>query len=123
MQPTSIGVEATSHFSGASVRKSASTTRLPSRELLEFLSRSRPRLTRSTRNIFERHIMPLLNGAGVEFIGEINEHAKAKFLGGALASALSDRLAGALRTCADRSDGLWNAGARIQARLRAGDRR
>src|SRR5512132_2319889 len=28
--------------------------------------------------------MPLLNGSGVEFIGEINEHAKTKFLGDAL---------------------------------------
>ena len=54
MQPTSIGVEATSHFLGEFVRKSASITRFPSRELLEFLSRSRPRLTKSTRTIFER---------------------------------------------------------------------
>ena len=33
---------------------------------------------------FREAIMPLLNGPGVEFIGEINEHAKTKFLGDAL---------------------------------------
>ena len=63
---------------------------------------------------FREAIIPLLNGPGVEFIGEINEHAKTKFLGDAAWSALSDRLAGAFRTGADRSDGLWNAGARIR---------
>jgi glycosyltransferase involved in cell wall biosynthesis len=34
---------------------------------------------------FREQIAPLLNGGGVEFIGEINERAKADFLGGALA--------------------------------------
>jgi glycosyltransferase involved in cell wall biosynthesis len=34
---------------------------------------------------FREAIMPLLNGPDVEFIGEINEHAKTAFLGGALA--------------------------------------
>jgi glycosyltransferase involved in cell wall biosynthesis len=34
---------------------------------------------------FREKIMPLLNEPGVEFIGEINEHAKTAFLGGALA--------------------------------------
>jgi glycosyltransferase involved in cell wall biosynthesis len=33
---------------------------------------------------FREIIMPLLNGPDVEFIGEINEHAKTKFLGDAL---------------------------------------
>jgi glycosyltransferase involved in cell wall biosynthesis len=33
---------------------------------------------------FREAIMPLLNGPDVEFIGEINEHAKTKFLGDAL---------------------------------------
>jgi glycosyltransferase involved in cell wall biosynthesis len=33
---------------------------------------------------FREAIMPLLNGPGVEFIGEINEQAKTKFLGDAL---------------------------------------
>ena len=33
---------------------------------------------------FREAIIPLLNGPGVEFIGEINEHAKTKFLGDAL---------------------------------------
>jgi glycosyltransferase involved in cell wall biosynthesis len=34
---------------------------------------------------FRETIMPLLNGPGVEYIGEINEHAKTAFLGDALA--------------------------------------
>ena len=34
---------------------------------------------------FREDIKPLLNGPDVEFIGEINEHAKTAFLGGALA--------------------------------------
>ena len=34
---------------------------------------------------FRETIMPILNGPDVEFIGEINEHAKTAFLGGALA--------------------------------------
>jgi glycosyltransferase involved in cell wall biosynthesis len=35
---------------------------------------------------FREVIVPLLNGPGVEFIGEINEHQKTEFLGEALAS-------------------------------------
>jgi glycosyltransferase involved in cell wall biosynthesis len=34
---------------------------------------------------FRERIMPLLDQAGVEFVGEINEHAKTEFLGEALA--------------------------------------
>ncbi len=34
---------------------------------------------------FRNDILPLLDGPGVEFIGEINEREKTKFLGGAAA--------------------------------------
>ena len=50
-----------------------------------FRSRSRPRWIAPTRSISARQIEPLLSGPGVEFIGEINEHQKAKFLGEAQA--------------------------------------
>jgi glycosyltransferase involved in cell wall biosynthesis len=39
----------------------------------------------SDRAYFESEIEPLLDGPGVEFIGEIGEHEKAEFLGNALA--------------------------------------
>jgi glycosyltransferase involved in cell wall biosynthesis len=39
----------------------------------------------SDRAYYEAEIRPLLAGAGVEFVGEIGEHEKAEFLGGAAA--------------------------------------
>jgi glycosyltransferase involved in cell wall biosynthesis len=39
----------------------------------------------SDRDYYETEIRPLLDGPGVEFVGEIGEHEKAEFLGGASA--------------------------------------
>ena len=50
-----------------------------------FRSRSQPRWTASTTSIFGTQIEPLLDGPGVEFIGEINEQQKTQFLGEAQA--------------------------------------
>ena len=50
-----------------------------------FRSRSQPRWTAPTKPISGRRIEPLLDGPGVEFIGEINEHQKTQFLGNARA--------------------------------------
>ncbi|ORJ53258.1 glycosyltransferase family 4 protein [Geothermobacter hydrogeniphilus] len=43
------------------------------------------KVDRADREYFETHIRPLLDSSLVEFIGEIGEHEKQEFLGGALA--------------------------------------
>jgi len=43
------------------------------------------KVDRADREYFETRIRPLLDQPGVEFIGEIGEHEKAEFLGGAVA--------------------------------------
>jgi glycosyltransferase involved in cell wall biosynthesis len=43
------------------------------------------KVDRADEAYFHEQIAPLLNGPGVQFIGEINEHEKTKFLGEALA--------------------------------------
>ena len=45
---------------------------------------------------FRREILPLIDGPGVEFIGEINEREKTKFLGEAAALVVPGGLAGAV---------------------------
>lgn len=43
------------------------------------------KVDKADREYFETRIKPLLDGPGVEFIGEIGEHQKSEFLGNALA--------------------------------------
>lgn len=71
---------------------------------------------------FEREVAPLL-GADTEFIGEINEHEKTAFLGGAEALLFPIDWLGTVRAGDDRGDGLRNAGAGLRLRLGARSRR
>ncbi|HWP58960.1 MAG TPA: glycosyltransferase family 4 protein [Candidatus Acidoferrales bacterium] len=43
------------------------------------------KVDRADRDYYESVVKPLLSGPGVEFIGEINDHEKQEFLGGAIA--------------------------------------
>jgi glycosyltransferase involved in cell wall biosynthesis len=43
------------------------------------------KVDRDDRDYFEQHVRPLLDGPGVEFVGEISEAEKQEFLGGAVA--------------------------------------
>lgn len=43
------------------------------------------KVDRDDREYFEQHVRPLLDGPGVEYIGEIREAEKQEFLGGAIA--------------------------------------
>jgi glycosyltransferase involved in cell wall biosynthesis len=63
---------------------------------------------------FHSEIRTLIDGPGVEFIGEINEREKTKFLGEA--AALPGGLAGAFWTRDDRSHGVWHPGAGVSLR-------
>ena len=73
---------------------------------------------------FRSEIEPLLQGPGVEYIGEIDDRHKSKFLGEASRPAVPDRLAGAVRPRHDRGHGLRHARAGVPQRGGArGDRR
>ena len=81
------------------------------------------KVDRADQQYFEREIAPLLDHPLVEFIGEIGEGEKDAFIGNGTCAALSDRLARALRTGDDRSDGLWHSCDRLALRLGAGSHR
>ena len=72
---------------------------------------------------FREEIAPLLDGPGVEFIGEINEQQKTQFLGEALALLFPIDWPEPFGLVDDRGDGLRHAGAGVPLRLGAGDRR
>ncbi len=72
---------------------------------------------------FKNEIEPLLTGGGVEFIGEINDHAEIAIPGRRTGAAVSNRLARAVRALHDRGDGLRNAGAGVSLWLGSRDRR
>lgn len=68
------------------------------------------KIDKADEHYFHDVIAPLLDGAGVEYVGEIDERTKGAFL------------AGALWPCHDRSDGMWHASFGIPLRFRSGDR-
>ena len=72
---------------------------------------------------FRSRIAPLLGGALSSSSARVGERDKPAFLGNAIATALPDRLAGAVRPGDDRGDGLRHAGARLAERPGARDRR
>ena len=72
---------------------------------------------------FREQIAPLLSGPGIEYIGEINELEQERVSRGRERTAVSGRLAGALRAGDDRGHGVRHARARIPPRLGAGDHR
>ena len=81
------------------------------------------KVDRADAAYFETEIEPLLDGGGVEFIGEINDRQKTQFLGDAQALLFPDRLAGAVRALHDRGDGLRHAGTGFSLRLGSGNHR
>ena len=81
------------------------------------------KVDRADEAYFRTQIEPLLDGPGVEFIGEINENQKTQFLGAGAGAAVSRRLAGAVRPVHDRGHGLRHASPGVPLRLGAGDRR
>ena len=72
---------ATLRFLVASRRRSGLIAPLPLLVLPAFRLKLRRRLIRWMRGYFRQVIAPLLEGAEVEFVGEINESAKTEFLG------------------------------------------
>ena len=126
-RPASPGPEAarrtTSPSSAASRRRNGRTARSRSRVALGVPLKIAAKVDRVDEAYFREQIEPLLDGPGVDFIGEINEHQKSAFLGEARALLFPDRLAGAVRPVDDRGHGLRHAGARVPLRLGAGDRR
>ena len=73
---------------------------------------------------FESEIRPLLSLPGIEYIGEIDERSEERISRRRPGVALPHRLAGALRPCHDRGDGLRHSRSRVPAWLGArGDRR
>ena len=66
---------------------------------------------------FRNDILPLIDGPGVEFIGEINEREKTKFLGEAARSVVPGGLAGAVWARDDRSHGVRHTGAGVPLRV------
>ena len=75
------------------------------------------------RSYFRTQIEPLLDGPGVEFIGEINEHQKTQFLGEAQALLFPIDWPEPFGLVDDRGHGLRHAGAGVPLRLGAGDHR
>ena len=72
---------------------------------------------------FRNEILPLIDGPGVEFIGEINEREKAEILGRGSRPVVPGGLAGAIWTGDDRSHGVWHASARVPLRFDPRDHR
>ena len=68
------------------------------------------KVDRADEVYFRTEIEPLLEGGGVEFIGEINDRQKSQFLGEASALPVPVRLARAVRALDDRGHGLRHAG-------------
>jgi glycosyltransferase involved in cell wall biosynthesis len=80
------------------------------------------KIDRVDEQYFRERIAPLLDQPGIEFIGEINEHQKADFLGRGRGFTVSDRLAGTIRLGDDRSNGMRYSSSGFQSRLGIGDR-
>ena len=76
------------------------------------------KVDRVDRDYFEEKIKPLIDGAHVEYIGEITDGEKSEFLSGAHGAAGSDRLARAVRPGDDRGHGLRHAGHRLSTAVR-----
>ena len=81
------------------------------------------KIDRADEAYFREQIEPMLQRPGVEFIGEINERAKASFLSDGPCPPVSGRLAGTVRHRDDRGHGLRHSGAGLSLRLGTGDRR
>ena len=69
---------------------------------------------------FKTEIEPLLDHPLIDFIGEIGELSKSGISRKSVSAVISDRLAGAVRTCHDRSHVGWNTGDRVAKRVGAG---
>ena len=76
---------AMSPFSAASRRRNVPTAPSRLRERSGIPLKIAAKVDRADEVYFRTQIEPLLDGAGVEFIGEINEHQKTQFLGDAQA--------------------------------------
>src|SRR6476620_5006043 len=85
LRPRSCPAADISRSLGAYPRKSASTVPLLLPAPWGCRSRSLAKVDRADEAYFRRDIAPLLDEPGIEFIGEINEQQKARFLGGARA--------------------------------------
>ena len=81
------------------------------------------KVDRADEAYFRTEIEPLLDGPGVEFIGEINEQQKTQFLGEAQALLFPIDWPEPFGLCHDRGHGLRHAGAGVPLRLGAGDHR
>ena len=72
---------------------------------------------------FRNEILPLIDGPGVEFIGEINEREKAEILGRGSRPVVPGGLAGAIWAGDDRSHSVWHASACVPLRFDPRDHR
>ena len=66
---------------------------------------------------FRSEILPLIDGPGVEFVGEINEREKTEIPGRGSRSVVPGGLAGTVWPRDDRSHGMRHAGARVPMRF------
>ena len=83
--PRPSGRRAISHFWAASRRKRAPMSRSASHVRQDFRCEWRPRYRGRGSRFFKEQIGPLIDGAQVEFIGEVGEREKTEFLGRATA--------------------------------------
>ena len=84
---------------------------------------SPPRFRAARPAYFKKQLEPHIDGESVQLVGEVDDAKKQPFLANASGTAVSDRLARAVRSGDDRGDGVRDARDRLSIRLGAGSRR